>query len=84
MSALGNYGGPTQTVLPEPGSSAICAGCSALLNGYTTDQRAFANINASYGVANCVDAGSVQTNYTAVAFNAPSYTGSVASQAQRR
>ena len=26
LTALGNYGGPTQTMIPQPGSAAICAG----------------------------------------------------------
>jgi len=73
LSALGVYGGPTPTVLPEPGSSAICAGSAANLPLFvTTDQRGFANENTTYtgysATASCVDAGAVQTNYTAVQF----------------
>ncbi len=79
MSALGSYGGATQTILPEPGSNAICGGLLASIpSGFTTDQRGLSNATpGGYGVANCSDAGSVQTNYTAVGFNAPSYTASV-------
>ena len=79
MSALGSYGGATQTILPEPGSNAICGGLLASIpSGFTTDQRGLSNATpGGYGVANCSDAGSVQTNYTAVGFNAGSYTASV-------
>jgi hypothetical protein len=65
---LGNYGGPTQTLIPLPGSSAICAGLQAKIpSGVTTDQRGLPNTNTSYpgfsAGAACVDAGAVQTNY---------------------
>jgi hypothetical protein len=40
LSALGNYGGPTQTFALLPGSPAINAGDNALIpSGITTDQR---------------------------------------------
>ena len=73
VSTLGNNGGPTQTVLPLPGTTAICGGVAANIpSGVTTDQRGFSNTApGSYGVANCSDAGSVQTDYTAVAFTDP-------------
>jgi hypothetical protein len=57
---LGNYGGTTQTYLPQPGSAAICAGSSTATKLPATDQRGFAVVNS------CVDAGSVQTNYVQV------------------
>jgi len=79
LSNLGAYGGPTQTILPLPGSSAICGGVVAdIPNGVTTDQRGFANTApGAYGcTAGTMDSGAVQTDYTAVAFNAASYTGS--------
>lgn len=68
LSSLGNYGGPTQTMIPLPGSLAICRGiASGLAPGVITDQRGLPNTNASYsGYSSgtpCVDAGSVQTNY---------------------
>jgi predicted outer membrane repeat protein len=68
LSPLGNYGGPTQTMVPPPGSSAICAGLvSGVASGVTTDQRGFPNTNTSYPgysiESPCVDVGSVQTNY---------------------
>ncbi|MGB7188695.1 MAG: choice-of-anchor Q domain-containing protein, partial [Acidobacteriaceae bacterium] len=73
---LGNYGGTTRTMLPQPGSTAICAGsASDVPSGVTADQRGFA-LNA----ANCsnggVDAGAVQTAYVKVTGSlASSYTG---------
>jgi hypothetical protein len=65
LAPLGSYGGSTQTLIPLPGSPAICAGLtSAIPSGLTTDQRGLPNTNASYpSYAACVDAGAVQTNY---------------------
>ena len=76
LAALGNYGGPTQTMIPLPGSSAICAGAaaSAASAGVTADQRGvILNLttgNASaytgaggYCPAGSLDAGAVQTDY---------------------
>jgi large repetitive protein len=65
LGPLGSYGGPTQTLIPLPGSTAICAGLAAEIpSGLTTDQRGLPNTNASYpSYAACVDAGAVQTNY---------------------
>jgi predicted outer membrane repeat protein len=59
LSALGSYGGTTQTLLPLLGSAAICAGVST---GSTTDQRGVA-IPATYGGTSCYDVGAVQTSY---------------------
>jgi CSLREA domain-containing protein len=63
---LGNYGGSTQTYLPQPGSAAICAGSAALaVDG--SDQRQ-TPVQPSYGqcFSGTVDAGAVQTNYIKV------------------
>ena len=72
LASLGNYGGPTQTMLPVPGSPAICLGSAALASSLTTDQRGYPRINTSYAgysAANpCVDAGAVQTNFQSVQF----------------
>lgn len=73
LATLNYYGGPTPTVLPQPGSSAICAGSVALLPASAmTDQRGFADENISYtgysATTPCVDAGAVQTNYTSAQF----------------
>jgi Bacterial Ig-like domain (group 3)/MBG domain (YGX type) len=63
LLALGNYGGPTQTMLPLPGSVAICAGLAADIPvGVTIDQRGQPN-STTYGSTACFDAGAVQTNY---------------------
>ncbi len=74
LAALGNYGGTTPTMIPPPGSSAICAGLAAdIPAGVTTDERGFANTNTTYtGVTSpCVDAGAVQTAYTSAQFVNP-------------
>ena len=65
LAPLGSYGGPTQTLIPLPGSAAFCAGLMAEIpSGLTTDQRGLPNTNASYpNYSTCVDAGAVQTNY---------------------
>ncbi|HEV2322973.1 MAG TPA: Ig-like domain-containing protein, partial [Terracidiphilus sp.] len=64
---LGNYGGTTQSYLPQPGSKAICAGSGSLAANLSTDQRGFA-MNPSYNpcTTGSVDAGAVQTNYIQV------------------
>ena len=41
LAPLGNYGGPTQTMPPLPGSPAIGAG-SVAANNFSTDQRGYA------------------------------------------
>jgi uncharacterized repeat protein (TIGR02543 family) len=72
ITPLGYYGGPTQTMVPLPGSAAICAGTASLAVGVTTDQRGFPSTNTTYtgynASAPCMDSGSVQTHYTSVAF----------------
>jgi len=80
LSVPGSYGGPTQTMLPLPGSPAICGGLQAAIpTGVTTDQRAFANTNLTYPGYSpgspCVDAGAVQSNY-ALAFTQQPSTSS--------
>ena len=73
LSGLGNYSGATQTIIPLPASTAICAGSvTGLTNAFsnydlqlTTDQRGDPNTNSTYPFTGgtCVDAGAVQTNY---------------------
>ncbi|MDR3740712.1 MAG: choice-of-anchor Q domain-containing protein, partial [Terracidiphilus sp.] len=65
LAPLASYGGPTQTLIPLPGSPAICAGlASAIPSGLFKDQRGLPNTNATYpNYAACVDAGAVETNY---------------------
>jgi predicted outer membrane repeat protein len=63
LAPLGNFGGTTQTMIPLPGSPAICNGIVADISaGSTTDQRGFAR-TTSYTQGVCADAGAVQTNY---------------------
>jgi len=68
LSPLANYGGSTKTIVPLPGSAAICAGLVAnIAGGITTDQRGYPDTNTAYpgynGGTPCVDAGAVQTSY---------------------
>jgi CSLREA domain-containing protein len=68
LSALGSYGGLTDTMIPLPGSPAINAGLvSSIAAGATTDQRGLPNTKTSYpgcSSSPCVDAGAVETNYS--------------------
>ncbi len=65
LASLGNYGGPTQTMPPLPGSGAICAGTVAnITTGVTMDQRGNPRSITTYPTNPCVDAGAVQTAYT--------------------
>ena len=64
LAPIANYGGPTQTMIPLPGSVAICGGIA----GGTTDQRGDPlQPVGGYCPSGTVDSGSVQTNY-ALAF----------------
>lgn len=74
LAPLGNYGGGTQTLMPLPGSPAICAGsASQVPAGLSSDQRGFP-LSSS-----CVDAGAVQTNYVTVTTTNDSGSGSLRS-----
>jgi len=70
LSVLGSYGGQTQTMVPLPGSPAICAGLQAnIAPSVSLDQRGYANTNSTYSgyvapATPCVDSGAVQTNYS--------------------
>lgn len=80
LAPLSNYGGGTPSILPLPGSAAICAGNpKLLLSGFSTEQRGFPNENTTYTgystTCPCVDAGAVQTNYTSVQFLGAPYVG---------
>jgi Bacterial Ig-like domain (group 3)/MBG domain (YGX type)/Divergent InlB B-repeat domain len=60
LAPLANYGGPTPTKPPLPGSPAICAAGGA----YTQqDQRGFP-LPINYNGTACYDSGAVQTNYS--------------------
>jgi hypothetical protein len=73
---LGNYGGLTQTMLPQPGSAAICAGVAPtlIMPTLTTDQRGVAIPNTTYAATPCFDAGAVQTAYALAFTTSPSTT----------
>jgi hypothetical protein len=74
LAPLGNYGGPTQTMIPLPGSPAICAGSMAAIpGGLTADQRGDGR-TTTYGGTPCNDAGAVQTNYSLSFFQQPTGT----------
>ena len=80
LAALGYHGGPVPTLIPLPGSVAICAGSPSLDAGVSADQRGFARLNTTYpehtvGNPPCADAGAVQTNYQSVQFLQTGYTG---------
>jgi len=83
LAALGNYGGVLQTMLPLPGSPAICGGLKSVAkdgsgNALTTDERGFGFGKSSYCTGAQVDAGAVQTDYTSIQFtNANSTYGYV-------
>lgn len=74
---LGYYGGPTETMLPQPGSPAICAGSYANVpNGTTTDQRGFLLSNSTCNNGG-VDVGAVQSDYVQVTNTNDSGAGSL-------
>ena len=60
LAPLGNYGGPTQTMIPLPGSVAICA---IVPSGTGADQRGMA-WPVTYSGTSCQDSGAVQTDYS--------------------
>lgn len=64
LLALGDYGGPVQTMLPRPMSALLCSGVAAqaTVAGLTLDERG-APRTTTYGTTICADAGAVQTNY---------------------
>ena len=66
LSAYGSYGGPMHTMIPLPGSAAICAGSASLTSsaGVTADQRGVALNAGGYCPSGTVDAGAVQTDYS--------------------
>ena len=63
LASLGDYGGPTQTMPPLPGSPAIDAGTDTG-NLSTTDQRGFARVSGS-----AVDIGAVEIQNQFVVLN---------------
>lgn len=72
LSALGSYGGPVQTLVPLPGSPAICSALAANIpSGITADQRGYAR-TATYGTTTCVDSGATQSSYSIAFTKQPS------------
>jgi hypothetical protein len=57
LAPLGNYGGPTQTIPPEPGSPAIGAGNVTAASQFATDQR---GPGCARVVSGMVDIGAVE------------------------
>jgi hypothetical protein len=78
LSALGSYGGPTQTLLPLPGSAAICALTGPGITDLNADQRSYSRVTL-YGSTDCVDSGAVQTSYSIQFSTEPPSTVSIAS-----
>jgi fibronectin-binding autotransporter adhesin len=72
LEALGNYGGPTQTMPPLPGSPAIDAGVDSVTNLYTTDQRGYPRLSGSH-----VDIGAVEVQVAKSPFMLPGGKGAV-------
>ncbi len=64
LSSLGYHGGPTQTLLPLPGSPVLCGGNTAGDQGITKDQRGLP-LDAACA-AGKLDSGSVQVNFLTV------------------
>lgn len=58
LAPLGNYGGPTQTMPPLPGSPAIDAGSDSATNFFTTDQRGYPRLSGAH-----VDIGAVEAQW---------------------
>ncbi|MGD1086574.1 MAG: choice-of-anchor Q domain-containing protein, partial [Verrucomicrobiota bacterium] len=61
LSALDNYGGPTLTTLPLPGSPAIDAGSDTVTNFLATDQRGLPRLSGLH-----VDIGAVELQQAVV------------------
>jgi len=70
LAPLGNYGGPTQTMVPLPGSPAICAAYITVFM-LPTDQRGNPR-TTTYGSKQCYDIGAVQSSYALSFSTAPS------------
>ena len=64
LGQLALNGGPTQTMMPLPGSSAIAAGDPTAASGEDIDQRGFSRFNPN----GTLDVGAVQSHYSSVAF----------------
>ena len=63
LAVLGNYGGPTLTMLPLAGSPAIDAGLDSVTKLYTTDQRGYPRLSGLH-----VDIGAVEVQVAKLPF----------------
>jgi PKD repeat protein len=80
LAPLGNYGGPTQTMPPLPGSPAIDAGSDAATNTFATDQRGYPRLEGRHVDIGAVELPTIQFTATPtndiipapVQFNGPS------------
>jgi hypothetical protein len=70
-TTLTSNGGPTQTLVPQPGDAAICGGtlANATAAGITADQRGF--VFDPHCPTGSVDSGAVQSNYGLLFGNVP-------------
>jgi predicted outer membrane repeat protein len=75
LLVLADYGGPVQTMLPQPLSPLLCEGgaAQATAAGLTLDERG-APRTTVYGTTTCVDAGAAQSNYAISFVQQPSST----------
>ncbi len=64
LASLGNYGGPTQTRPPLPGSPAI-NGCTGG-TGFTTDQRGYPRIVGPFADIGAVESGNAVPGYSPI------------------
>jgi len=76
LAPLADYGGGIPTMLPLPGSLAICNGLAANIPiGEGLDERGYSNLNTTYDgfspASPCADSGAVQTNYAMTFSTAP-------------
>jgi Right handed beta helix region len=63
LAPLGNYGGPTQTLPPLPGSPAIDAGDDAAASAFSTDQRGYPRVAGAHVDIGAVEAGDAIPGY---------------------
>jgi len=75
LGPLGSYGGPTNTELPLPGSSALCGGTltNAVTANVTADERGLPFDSAC--PSGSVDSGAVQANYALAFTTEPPLSG---------
>jgi hypothetical protein len=87
LAPLGNYGGPTMTMPPLPGSPAINAGANSVTNTYSTDQRGLPRLvgaqvdigavegvfDPNYPLVNVTQLGSGNVQFAFTNLSGPSY-----------